>query len=72
VFLTEVSNIPVSDRKREYEPLRTALRYFISLISSYVGLRVSPTFDMISSLRRARNSGCIANKYIADVNVEAV
>lgn len=53
-------------------PLMNALRYFISRMSSYVGLAVGPTLFRISSRRRWVTSGCSASMYIANVRVEDV
>ena len=40
-----------------YQPFKTARRYFISRMFSYVGRSVGPTTPSTSSLRRSNTSG---------------
>src|ERR1700733_14259652 len=53
-------------------PFKTALRYFISRMSSYVGFLDGPTHVSISSRSRSRTLGVMARRYIAKVRVAAV
>lgn len=51
---------------------RTARRYFISRMFSYVGRCVGPTMLITSALRRSKTSGWSERRNMANVRVEAV
>ena len=54
------------------QPFRTARRYFISRMCSYVGRSVGPTASSTSVLRRSNTSGWIERRNTMNVSVEAV
>ena len=54
------------------QPFRTARRYFISRMHSYVGRSVGPMTPSTSALRRSNTSGWIERRNTTNVSVEAV
>ena len=74
-----VSNDPQSwsiagphSKRREVSPFITALRYFISLTCSNVGVWLVPNTPRISSRNRCRTWGLSASIAMAKVRVDAV
>ena len=60
------------DKLQRVSPFITALRYFISLICSKVGVSSGPSTLRISSRSRRNTEGLSASIATADVRVDAV
>lgn len=54
------------------QPFKTARRYFMSRMFSYVGRSVGPTTSSTSVLRRSNTSGWSERRNTTNVSVEAV
>ena len=70
--LLRVSQDCVTVHGMDVQPFKTARRYFISRMCSYVGRSVGPTTSSTSVLRRSNTSGWIERRNITNVSVDAV